>query len=140
MEECLFCKIVAKAIPTEIIYESNDALAFLDIHPMAPGHTVVIPKIHSANLLELPEEKVGPVFLAVKEVAKKLQAALLPDGFSYGINQGKVTGQSVEHLHIHVVPRFRDDGGRSFHSIVQNPPKEDVKVIAEKIRSISDNH
>lgn len=133
--DCVFCKIYKKEIPAEIIYENNDALAFLDVHPMAPGHTIVIPKIHAANLIELPEEKIAPVFLAVKKVAEKLQAALSPDGFSYGINQGEVTGQSVDHLHIHVVPRFQNDGGKSFHAIVQNPPQEDIKVIAEKIRN-----
>lgn len=134
MPDCLFCKIAAKEIPAEIVYEDDDAIGFLDIHPIAPGHTLVVPKRHVATLRELPEELVGPVFRAVSRIARMLVKAFAPDGISYGINEGAVTGQTIEHLHVHLAPRFRGDGGKSFHSIVHNPPHEDLKTIAEKIR------
>lgn len=137
MAECLFCKIAAKEIPAEIVYEDDDAVGFLDAHPIAPGHTLVIPRRHVATLRDLPEELVGPVFRAVGRIARMLVRALAPDGISYGINEGAVTGQTIEHLHIHLAPRFANDGGRSFHSIVQNPPAENLKIIAEKIRKQS---
>ncbi|MFN7088204.1 MAG: HIT family protein [Candidatus Paceibacteria bacterium] len=135
MGDCIFCKIAKKEIPAEIVYEDKNAIAFLDINPISPGHTMIIPKYHAPNLSWLPDEYIGPLFFAVKQVADKLQKALNPDGLSFGINQGRVTGQTIDHLHIHIAPRFVGDGGGSFHSIVHNPPKEDLKSIANKIRS-----
>ncbi|MEK9183742.1 MAG: HIT domain-containing protein, partial [Patescibacteria group bacterium] len=68
--DCLFCKIVNKSISAEIVYEDIDTLAVLDVHPKAPGHTMILPKVHADNLLDLPNEKVGPVFLAMKKVTE----------------------------------------------------------------------
>lgn len=133
---CLFCQIAQKAINSEIIYEDEKTLAFLDIHPKAPGHAMVIPKEHAENILDLPESSVKPVFLAVKKVARSIKEALKPSGFTIGINHGRVSGQVVDHLHVHVIPRFDKDGGRSIHSVVDNPPKESIGKIAEKIRNI----
>lgn len=136
MAECLFCKIASGEIHAEIIYENDGAVAFLDISPIAPGHTLVVPKYHAPTLRDLPEHLTAPVFRAVQECSGMLIEALRPDGISYGINEGAATGQTVEHIHIHLAPRFKDDGGGSFHSIVQNPPKEDIASIANKIRSL----
>jgi histidine triad (HIT) family protein len=132
---CLFCQIVNKEIPADIIYEDDTAVAVLDIHPKAPGHTMVLPKEHSENILDLPDDKVEGVFKAVKNVTELLRKSLKPDGFTIGINHGKASGQAVEHLHIHIMPRWQNDGGGSIHSVVDNPPKEPLKKIAAKIRS-----
>lgn len=134
--DCLFCKIAAKEIPAKIIFESDDALAFLDVHPIAPGHAVVIPKTHTETILTLEDAQVGRFFSAVKAVAGLLQKALVPDGFTIGANQGKSAGQLVNHLHVHVIPRFTGDGGKSLHSIVSNPPREGLDEIYQKIVSI----
>ena len=131
--DCLFCKIVEREIPSEKIYEDDTVLAFLDIHPMAPGHTVLVPKVHAENILNLPDMTVGPLFLAVKKVTAALSSALQPHGFTIGINHGKVSGQAIDHLHVHVIPRFEGDGGGSLHSVVKNPSSESVSVIKEKI-------
>ncbi len=133
--DCLFCKIANKEIPTHVVYESADATAVLDVNPRAPGHVMVLPKVHAANILELPDEKMEGVFKAVKETTDLLDKKLKPDGFTIGINHGKVSGQTVEHLHIHVIPRWNGDGGGSIHSVVDNRPKESLEEIANKIRS-----
>lgn len=132
--DCLFCKIGKKEIASEIIYEDDDTLAFLDVHPKAPGHAVIIPKLHAENILALDDKLAAPVLLTVKKVTGTLAKALTPNGFTIGINHGRAGGQVVDHLHIHVIPRFSGDGGKSLHSVVENPPKESVREIAEKIR------
>ncbi len=134
MSDCLFCKIVNKEIPAETIYEDAHTLAFLDIMPKAPGHTMVIPKIHAENILDLPEGEIGPLFASVRKLAERLTRVLKTDGLTIGVNQGKASGQTVEHLHVHLLPRFKSDRGGSIHSVVENPPKESVKEIAKRLR------
>jgi histidine triad (HIT) family protein len=133
VNDCLFCKIVAKQIPAQIVYEDDHALAFLDIHPSAPGHTMVIPKVHAPNLLELPPEEVGPLFAAVQHVGKMLSKAFTPDGITMGANQGRASGQEVDHLHVHLIPRWHNDGGHAVQSVVHNPPEESLDDILKKI-------
>lgn len=133
-ESCLFCSVAAKGIPAHVVYEDAHALAFLDIHPKAPGHTVVIPKVHAATLMDLPESEIAPVFRAVQKVAVRLRNVLGVDGLTIGINQGEVSGQTVPHLHVHVLPRFHGDRGQSIHSVVDNPPEESLDNLAKKIK------
>jgi len=132
---CIFCKIASGEIPSEKVYEDSIAFAFLDIEPRVPGHTMVIPKKHAEHILEVPKEDIAPYFTAVQRVVGVVKRALNPDGFTLGINHGKVSGQAVDHIHFHIMPRWANDGGRSIHSVVSNPPKEDIKTIAEKIRN-----
>ncbi|MCK9187427.1 MAG: HIT family protein [Candidatus Colwellbacteria bacterium] len=131
--DCLFCKIASKEIPSSVIYEDDVALAFLDLHPLAPGHALVIPKIHAENILDLPEELIGPFFQSVKKVTALIKEKLAPRGFTIGINQGRIGGQAIDHLHVHIIPRFEGDGGGSLHSVVKNPPKESLEEIQAKI-------
>ncbi len=131
--DCFFCKIVNKEVSAEIVYEDNNVMAILDIHPKSPGHTMILPKTHAANILDLPEDKIEGVFKAVKKVTELLNNSLLPDGFTIGINHGKVSGQTVEHLHIHIMPRWHNDNGGSIHDVVNNPPKESLAEIKNKI-------
>jgi histidine triad (HIT) family protein len=132
-EDCLFCKIVNKKIPALVVYEDDHALAFLDITPRSPGHTMVIPKDHAQTILELPEGEVGPLFLAVKKVASLLSEKLSPDGVTIGMNQGRASGQEVDHLHVHLMPRWHGDGGSAVQSVVNNRPKESPAEILEKL-------
>ena len=133
MNNCLFCKIANKEIPAHIIYEDGDTIGILDITPRAPGHTMVIPKVHGATILEVQDATIVSLFGAVKKVTALLQKALAPDGFTIGINHGRASGQAVDHLHIHVIPRWLTDGGGSVHSVVNNPPQESLDAIKEKI-------
>jgi len=132
MSDCIFCKIGTKEVPAKVVYEDEHTFAVLDIHPRAPGHSMVIPKVHAPNILELPEEEITPLFAAVKKVMKLLKNSLNPDGFTIGINQGKASGQEVDHLHVHVMPRWVSDKGGSIQSAVNNP--SDVEEIWEKLR------
>ncbi len=131
--DCLFCKIINKEIPADIICEDEAALAILDIHPRSRGHAVILPKIHVQNILELKDKDIEGVFRTVKKTAGLLNKSLKPDGFTIGINHGKVSGQTIDHLHIHIIPRWHSDGGGSIHSAVNNPPKESVRETAKKI-------
>lgn len=135
MGDCIFCKIAKREIPAEVVYEDDCALAFLDIKPRSPGHTIVIPKIHSPSISELDDGLVGPLFVAVKRVGTIVKNALGAPGITYGINQGRASGQEVNHIHVHIMPRLPGDGGGPVQVVVDNPPKEDLGEIARKIRN-----
>ena len=133
MDNCLFCKIIKKEISAEVIYEDSASMAILDVNPRSPGHAMILPKSHAENILDLADEEIGDVFKAVKKVTVILSESLKPDGFTIGINHGKVSGQVIDHLHVHVLPRWHSDGGGSIHSVVDNPPKETLEEIKNKI-------
>lgn len=135
--DCLFCKIISKEIEAYIVYENADAVAMLDVHPRALGHTMVLPKEHAPTLLDLAADRVGPVFQAAQTVARKLKRVLECDGLTIGINQGRASGQMVDHLHIHVIPRWHGDGGGSIHAVVNNPSRESLDVIARRLNTNS---
>jgi len=141
MENCLFCKIAAKQIPAKIIYEDEHVVAFLDIMPRTTGHTLVIPKVHAPNILELPDrppnDELAPLFVAVKRVAEILTKSLQPDGITIGINQGRASGQEVDHLHVHLMPRWHGDGGGAIQSVVNAKLKEPVDEVMKKIIAVS---
>ncbi|PIZ95259.1 MAG: HIT family protein [Candidatus Magasanikbacteria bacterium CG_4_10_14_0_2_um_filter_33_14] len=129
MSDCVFCKIVSGEIPNYTVYEDDYTLAFLDITPRAKGHTLVIPKRHALNLLDLDEDSVSKLLPAVKKVQEKIDIVLKPDGYNIGWNHGEAGGQVVPHLHIHIMPRFSGDGGSNMHAIVNNPGSESVEEI-----------
>lgn len=131
--DCLFCSIAKQQIPAEIIYDDADTLAFLDIHPRALGHTLVIPKTHAENLLTLPTSLFQPFFLTVARVTDMLRKNLASAGFTIGINHGRVSGQEVDHLHVHILPRFAGDGGGSIQSILPASLQYSLAEIKEKI-------
>lgn len=131
--ECLFCKIASKEIRSAAIYEDDDALAFLDVRPLTKGHTLVIPKFHAENILDFPADRIGSVFKAVKKTTALLEEKLSPKGFTIGINHGKISGQVIDHLHVHIIPRYEGDGGGSIHSVVKNPPEESLEEIRAMI-------
>lgn len=104
MDECIFCQIVKKEIPANIVYEDKEKLAFRDINPQAPVHILVIPKKHISSVLELSEkeqELMGKLFSLIKEIVRKETKAR--DGFRVVINCGSDAGQAVAHLHFHLL-------------------------------------
>jgi histidine triad (HIT) family protein len=132
-ENCLFCKIAAKKISAAVVFEDAYAIGFLDITPRAPGHTLVIPKYHAATLLDLPDEEIRHLFLAVKSSDALLTEKLNPEGMTIGINQGQASGQEVDHLHVHLMPRWHSDKGGSIQSVVHNSSGEEFEMMVKKI-------
>lgn len=108
--DCIFCKIVNKEIPAEIIYEDDKIMAFLDIHPAAKGHTLFITKVHCESFLALPDELITHLFHRAKEIAPVIMKGSNADGFNIGINNGSSAGQVIFHCHLHVIPRYQGDG------------------------------
>ncbi|HET7853282.1 MAG TPA: HIT family protein [Candidatus Methylomirabilis sp.] len=134
MSGCLFCQIAQGERPSHTIFAGDGVMAFLDIFPCAPGHTLVIPRQHYATLSDMPPEEVGRLFQAAAMVAAKVQGALGAAGFNLGINNGKAAGQEVFHVHIHIIPRYPGDGGGSMKSVAHFKGKETLEAIAAKLR------
>ena len=107
---CLFCKIVAGTIPSVKLYEDTKVTCFLDIHPNNPGHALVVPKHHTRNIFDMAEDDVHAVFVAAKKLAHAVRASLEADGINIVMNNEPGAGQVVFHSHVHVIPRFKNDG------------------------------
>jgi histidine triad (HIT) family protein len=109
-EGCLFCRIIAGALPCARVYEDEHVLAFLDINPMAPGHTLVVLRGHYPTLLDVPPGEAGHLFTALKIVTVALRAELRLEGFHCLQNNFSAAGQTVFHAHWHLIPRTAHDG------------------------------
>ncbi len=107
--DCIFCKIVAGTVPSFKVYENSAALAFMDINPLSEGHVLVIPKVHSANLWDIPEAALRDTIAAARVVALGQKTALGLDSLNLVQSNGPWALQSVEHFHLHLVPRRQGD-------------------------------
>ena len=132
-ESCIFCKIVNKQVPASLIYEDNEALAFLDIRPLNEGHTLVIPKGHYENIFDVPEDIVCHVHKLVKRLAIAIKAVTKADGITIIQQNGQAAGQEVFHLHVHVVPRYSGQKLPHFRDL-PNASRENLEQQAEAIR------
>src|SRR5499425_1239712 len=106
---CIFCRIVAGEIPAEIVAKDEHTVAFLDIAPLADGHTVIVPRRHVATIEEMPGTEAGALFAAVHRLAGPVRAAVGAAGSTIGVNNGAATGQTIPHVHVHIVPRRDGD-------------------------------
>ena len=138
MKNCIFCSLIRGEFHAHRVYEDERVLAFLDIHPSAPGHTLIIPKTHYNQVEDLSEEDAKALFMAMYRIVGGIQEAMEASSSTIGINNGPEAGQEVPHLHIHVIPRR----SRSHGSIVQRIVKDGTRVgktdfmeIAERIRT-----
>ena len=129
-ENCIFCKIIKKEIPSYIIYEDKDTFAFLDIAPVNPGHTLVIPKKHYKLMADTPDDLVSAVFVISKKLMKTIQKATKADFIAVA-----VVGLDVPHFHVHLVPRFFNDGMANFWPTKKYKENEATE-IANKIKSL----
>jgi len=109
-ESCIFCRIAKGDIPCAKVYEDSDVLAFLDLAPVHPGHVLVIPKAHYADLLAFPAELAPAVMAAMKKVAAAVMKATGATGVNVMQNNGLSAGQTMFHIHWHIIPRFEGDG------------------------------
>ena len=129
--DCVFCAIAAGEIPSFKVYEDELVVAYLDISPFSRGHTLVIPKAHSEGLLDTPDETLAAVVARVKRVAAHLKAALPCDGFNVLQNNGEAAGQTVRHVHFHIVPRYGKEP-ISFENHAGD--MDELKVLAARVR------
>ena len=131
-DNCIFCKILADEIPSSLVYEDEDFRAILDINPAARGHVIILPKEHYANLFELPEEEASKIFLVAKKIATAVKKTYQCDGVNILQNNGQASGQTVFHLHVHVIPRFKGD--TDYINIGWKPgdtPEDLAEIVAE---------
>jgi len=132
--DCIFCKIAAGQIPCSKIYEDENVLAFLDIGPVSDGHTLVIPKQHYTKIHECPPEILTAVASVLPKIAGAVFEASSADGYNVLCNNGRASGQLVEHLHFHIIPRKTGDGVFSKWP-ASKYPQGMAEKITEKIRA-----
>lgn len=109
---CVFCKIARRQLPASVVYETDDVIAFLDSHPLFPGHVLLCPREHCATLMDVPKNLGGALMDATQLLAGAVESAMSAEGTFIAVNNR--VSQTVPHLHIHVVPRRRGDGLRGF--------------------------
>jgi histidine triad (HIT) family protein len=107
---CIFCQIASGVAPARVVHEDERTLAFMDLFPLTRGHALVIPKVHSDNLFEATPDDAAAVMRTAQRVAQAAKAAFVPDGLNLLQTNGAVAMQTVFHLHVHVLPRYVDDG------------------------------
>ncbi|HZE20735.1 MAG TPA: HIT family protein [Desulfobaccales bacterium] len=132
MQDCIFCRIAAGQAPAVRILETPGVLAFLDIAPVNYGHTLIIPKTHYQNLLDLPDNLWLEMGRVSRRVAQALRVSLYAQGFNLGMNNFEAAGQVVFHAHLHVIPRYHTDGLRLFPQESYKPG--DIETTGEQLR------
>jgi len=132
-DDCLFCKIIRGEIPSFKVFEDDRVFAFMDINPIQPGHSLVIPKFHTENIFEAPDDWAAATINGVQRLARAVNKTLEPDGINILQANGAGAAQSVFHLHMHVVPRAMNDEMKMNWGI--HPGDMDgIKALADRIR------
>ncbi|MFT4086836.1 MAG: HIT family protein [Gordonia sp. (in: high G+C Gram-positive bacteria)] len=135
MTDCVFCAIVAGTAPARIVYRDEEVLGFLDIRPIAAGHTLLVPRKHSSGLADLPAEAGAALFRAGQRVAAAARSSsLAADGVNLALNDGRAAFQTVFHTHLHVVPRHAGDKLRFVAGMLTRRPN-DMDSIAAGLRT-----
>ncbi len=129
---CIFCKIIKKEIQADFIYEDENIAAFLDIHPINIGHTLVVPKKHFENFISTPDDISQKLILTVKKITPKILKAMKANACNISTNNGKESGQVIEHVHFHIIPRFSNDNFIHWQGIERTP--KELSDVAEQIR------
>jgi histidine triad (HIT) family protein len=127
--DCIFCKIAKGEIPSEKIYEDGCCFAFLDINPVHEGHLLIVPKEHYSNMTETPDNIISAMFIKAKELMPAVQKGTVADFVVLTI-----VGTDVPHFHIHLIPRFKNDGLAGFWPAKKYENNERMKEVGDKIR------
>lgn len=131
-DNCIFCKIANGEIPSKTLYEDEKFCVILDLGPAAKGHALILPKSHYADLYELPEDTAADAMILAKKMAARITDRLQCDGFNLMQNNGETAGQTVFHFHMHLIPRYRDDG-QKIGWIPGEPSAEELEEIKNRI-------
>ena len=132
-QPCVFCMILSGEIPSIRVYEDADTVAFMDIHPVQPGHALVIPRAHHPNLFETPPEVVAATARTAAKLGRAIQRALNPPGMNLLQCNGEAAAQSVMHLHMHLIPRAMHDGMTMNWELVKGDI-DAIQAVATQIR------
>ncbi|MBO6196950.1 MAG: HIT family protein [Butyrivibrio sp.] len=132
MENCIFCKIAAGEIPSNTIYEDDSFRVILDLGPATKGHALVLPKNHYADLFEIPEDVLADAAKVAKKVAGTMKEKLSCDGLNLVQNNGEAAGQTVMHFHLHIIPRYKNDGQHILWKPT-SPSPEELTAIKDTI-------
>ena len=130
-DNCIFCKLACGDIPTSTLYEDERFRVILDAGPATKGHALILPKDHYANIFEIDEETLRDLIVLGKKLATVMKERLGCDGVNLVQNNGEVAGQTVFHFHLHVIPRYKDDGQR-----IGWVPKEADPAVQEELTSL----
>ena len=131
-EQCIFCRIANGQIPSRTLYEDENFRVILDLGPATKGHALILPKKHAKDLLELPEETAAKAMVLAKKMALLLKEKLHCDGLNLVQNNGEAAGQTVPHFHLHLIPRYHDDGQHILWKPTQ-PEAEELDRILKQI-------
>jgi histidine triad (HIT) family protein len=134
-EKCIFCKIINKSIPNAIVYENDKFLVFLDRYPINHGHSLVIPKDHYDNILEMPTNLVGDLHSLVPTIARAVITTIGGNGFNVSQNNGKSANQIIPHVHVHIVPRFHAEKIKGQWPTRKIAKIEELTHLAERIKT-----
>ena len=133
--DCIFCKIASKEIPTKILVETESCIGFLDAFPLAKGHALVIPKKHYEKLQDLPTNINTEVFSTVHSLISKVDT--LTGATLVAVHNGEESGQEIPHVHVHLIPRSKDDSAGAVHSMFSEKPnlsESDIEELCSKLR------
>lgn len=133
VKDCLFCGIVAGDVPGQVVDSDEHTVAFMDINPATRGHALVVPRRHSADLMEVSDEDLTYTMLAARRLARRIRETLEPDGFNILNSCGAAAWQTVFHFHVHVIPRYVDDPLRLPWVPGPGDPDE-IAAVAEQLR------
>lgn len=133
-DDCIFCKIANSEIPSKAIYEDDLFKVILDLGPATKGHALILPKNHYADLYELPDEEAQKVMVVARKLAKQLKDKLNCDGLNLVQNNGEAAGQTVQHFHMHLIPRYKNDG----QTLGWKPLKPSEEELEETRRIIAE--
>jgi histidine triad (HIT) family protein len=136
-EDCLFCGIVEGSIPSQVVDSDDKTIAFMDIAPATPGHALVVPRRHSADLMEIEPEDLCATAIAAQRLARRMKDVLGADGINLINACGAAAWQTVFHFHIHVVPRYEDDPLKLPWVPEEGDPDE-IAQVAERLRGAND--
>lgn len=137
MTDCLFCGIVEGTIPSQTIDSDERTVSFMDINPATPGHALVVPRAHSADLMEIDPEDLAAASVAAQRLARRMEDVLEPDGFNLINACRPAAWQTVFHYHWHVIPRYEGDPLK-LPWIPRGAPEEQIAEIAGKLRKDDD--
>ena len=135
-ENCVFCKIASGKIPARVVMQNDRAVVLLDAFPLAPGHTLVIPKSHYAKVQDMGEQDAIAVFEITRKVVGAVEAGLQVGASTIAIHNGRDAGQEIPHVHVHIVPRKKGDGAGAIHSMFKSRPKlspQEMDSLRDKI-------